>query len=222
MATLLLDSETIPTVRDLLRGLGGIPAERVLMHPQPGEATEADLIRLLDGEPKKLCELIDGTLVEKAVGMAESLIGSRLGYELRGFGLKHDLGEPCGADGPVRVLAGNVRLPNISFFLYDNVPNGMIPTDSICDLVPDLAVEVMSKSNTQAEIRRKRLELFNSGTRLFWEIDPRKKTVAVYTSPTDKTLLKEGDTLTGGSVLPGFEIALAYLFAKPGRRGKLA
>ncbi len=45
MATLLLDSETIPTVRDLLRRLGGIPAERVLMHPQPGEATEADLIR---------------------------------------------------------------------------------------------------------------------------------------------------------------------------------
>src|SRR5207249_5149480 len=53
------------TLADLLEWLGGIPPERVWMHPFPGTATEEDLIAILDGPNKRICELVDGVLVEK-------------------------------------------------------------------------------------------------------------------------------------------------------------
>src|SRR4051812_33663702 len=53
-----------PSMADFLVGLGGIPIERIRMIPFPGSATEADL----EAAPKPTCELIDGTLVEKAMG----------------------------------------------------------------------------------------------------------------------------------------------------------
>ena len=82
-------------------------------------------------------------------------------------------------------------------------------------LVPDLAVEVLSDSNTKAEIARKRREYFVAGTRLAWIVDPRTRTVEVYTSPDapDATLDQE-QMLNGGTVLPGFSLSLAELFAE--------
>lgn len=214
MAIMLLDADSIPTVDDLLSRLGGIPASRILLKPLPGRAKERDLLRLLDGEPKRLCELIDGTLVEKPMGMEESIIAGRVLRALGNFAEDHGLGEPCGADGPVRMAGGNVRLPDVSFFLSKHLPGGVMPKDSISKLIPDIAVEVVSKGNTQAEIARKREELFLSGLPLFWEIDPRKRIVSVYTSPLEMNELGEEDVLTGGTVLPGFEIAVRRLFGK--------
>ena len=60
------------TVADLLEQLGGIPAERVLLKPPPGTATEADVLAAAERPRKRLCELIDGVLVEKPMGAWES------------------------------------------------------------------------------------------------------------------------------------------------------
>jgi Uma2 family endonuclease len=84
----------------------------------------------------------------------------------------------------------------------------------IPNLVPDLAVEVLSLSNTADEIERKRREYFGRGTQLVWIIDLRARTVEVFTAPTVSTLLHESDTLDGGAVLPGFTLALRELFAE--------
>src|SRR5256885_666916 len=62
------------TVADLVHELGDIPANRILLQPAPGTATEADLLRALDGANKVLCELVNGTLVEKPMGFQESRI----------------------------------------------------------------------------------------------------------------------------------------------------
>ena len=67
MTALAAAPTTFDTVAELLDQLGGIPPERVLLHPQPGHATEQDVIRLLDGDDKRLCELVDGVLVEKGM-----------------------------------------------------------------------------------------------------------------------------------------------------------
>src|SRR5258708_1767086 len=64
-----------------LRALGGVPMERIIMDPWPGTATEADLLRFVERD-KRLCELIDGTLVEKPVGWAEAIIAVNLIIEL--------------------------------------------------------------------------------------------------------------------------------------------
>jgi Uma2 family endonuclease len=82
----------------------------------------------------------------------------------------------------------------------------------IPDWVPNLVAEVLSPGNTVDEMDRKLREYFDAGVQLVWYIDPRNRTVRVYTSYDDFTTLTEGDELDGGSVLPGFRLSIRELF----------
>src|SRR5437870_12669401 len=103
-------TETVPTVADLLNQLG-IPPERILLRPAPGKAKEKDLLR-----SRRLCELIDGTLVEKAMGCYESRLEVMLIYFLEEFLNRNPLGFVLSGTGMVRVEPAQVRLPDVSFF----------------------------------------------------------------------------------------------------------
>ena len=74
-------------------------------------------------------------------------------------------------------------------------------------------VEVLSPGNTKAEMSRKRVEYFHSGTRLVWMVDCVNRSVAVYTSPSAVRILNEEATIDGGEVLPGFSSPVADFFA---------
>ncbi len=200
------------TAADLLKQLGGIPADRVLLDPPPGTATEKDVLEV-ERRLGRICELVDGVLVEKAMGLAESFLAMRLGYLLNVYLAKHNLGLVVGADGALRLWPGLVRIPDVSFISWDQLPNRKIPKKPIPDLYPDLAVEVLSRKNTKAEIERKLHEYFRSGTRLAWVVDPRKRTVAVYTAPDQSRLVTSRESLDGGEVLPGLTLPLGELFA---------
>ena len=67
----------------------------------------------------------------------------------------HDLGIVLGADGALRLFPGLVRIPDASFVAWERLPGRKLPDDPIPELVPDLAIEVMSVSNTPAEMQRK-------------------------------------------------------------------
>jgi Uma2 family endonuclease len=110
---------------------------------------------------------------------------------------------------------GNVRLPDVSFTISERIAALPKPRPSIPSIGPDLAIEVLSKSNTKAEIARKLKEYFESGTRLAWIINPPKQTLAVYTGPTEKPdrVLDKDEIVDGGEVLPGFTMTIAELFA---------
>jgi Uma2 family endonuclease len=115
----------------------------------------------------------------------------------------------------MRLTAGLVRMPDVTFVLGSRLPNRQVQLDQpFADLAPDLAVEVISPSNTPSEVAAKRQEYFQHGTSLVWVIDPRARTVEVFTGPTASTLLQQTDTLDGGAVLPGFSLPLAQLFAE--------
>lgn len=194
---------------DWLRSLGGIPLERVVFDPWPGTATEADLLRFAEVH-KRLCELVDGTLVEKPVGYREAIIASRLASRLTTYCDERQLGLVSGADSTMRMITGRVRLPDVAFVSSARVPRILKP---VPDLSPDLAVEVLSDSNTPDEITQKLKEYFQSGTRLAWIIDPRPETAAIYYD-TDgpPTLIDAGGRLDGEDVIPGFSMVLADLF----------
>jgi Uma2 family endonuclease len=81
-------------------------------------------------------------------------------------------------------------------------------------IAPHLAVEVLSPHNTKAEMNRKLVEYFDRGVQLVWYVDPRTRTVAVYTSPRRPKTLSESQTLDGGTVLPGFSVPVAQIFAE--------
>jgi Uma2 family endonuclease len=205
------------TFADLHRRLGGIPLERIRLKPPPGTATEEDLERA----PKPICELIDGVLVEKAMGNRESLLGSYIGGLVWSHVQPQDLGVVLGADGHVRLGGGQLRAPDVSFIPWSSFPGGEPPEDeAYWSVAPALAVEVLSPTNTAAEIDRKLSELFSAGCKLAWVIDPETKTAKVYTSAKRFKELTASGTLDGGKVLPGFKLPLADLFAATKRRKK--
>ena len=81
-------------------------------------------------------------------------------------------------------------------------------------LAPDLAVEVISKSNRPGEMKRKLKDYFRSNVRVVWFVDPRTRSVQVFTSLNDVLELGPDDAIDGGDVLPGFELLVASLFKK--------
>ncbi len=207
------------TVADLLDRLGRIPPERIRMQPPPGTATEADVLAALAAPRKRLCELIDGVLVEKAMGYTESILETFLTEVLNAFVRTQNLGLVSGASGLMRLWPGRVRIPDLAFIHWDRLPNRQRPTAPIPDISPNLAVEVLSAGNTPAEMRLKREDYFGADVQLVWEVDPRARTVTVYTGRDDHVVLSENDTLDGGSVLPGFTLSLRELFAELDRQG---
>src|SRR5688572_8610047 len=79
MATVPTTTRRPDTLAELLHQLGDIPLERILWQPFPGTATEKDVERLAEAANKRLCELVDGVLVEKPMGNQESNLAMRLG-----------------------------------------------------------------------------------------------------------------------------------------------
>jgi Uma2 family endonuclease len=213
MTMLVEDNPTAETIADLLHDLGDVPPERVRMKPPPGTATEQHVLDL-DDHDDRLCELVDGVLVEKAMSSSESLLALVIGSILHQFVRAQKLGRMLGADGMLQLGPRLIRMPDVSFISKDRFPGGKLPNDAIWQIAPDLAVEVLSKSNTRREMARKRSEYFAAGTRLVWEFDPKTRSVAVYTGPEQFTTLKENQILDGGAVLPGLSISLSELFAQ--------
>jgi Uma2 family endonuclease len=207
------DIPQLATLADLLDDLGGISPRRILRHPAPGTATEEHVRDLLQRKVS-LCELVDGVLVEKPVGFRESILALALVELLKPFVRQHNLGLVSGEAGFVRLSPGLVRGPDVAFFSWARVPGGRIPQQPIPDLAPDLAIEVLSESNTPGEMARKRREYFSAGAHQVWQIDPGARTMEVFTSPTQSLVLDETQTVDGGSVLPGFSLSLAQLFAE--------
>jgi Uma2 family endonuclease len=208
----------LETVADLLERLGDIPAHRVRWKPYPGMATEQDLIAAEAAPEKRLCELIDGTLVEKEMGQYESRLAVVLIHFIETYLDSHNEGICYGADAMLRVAPGRVRLPDVSFVRWEKLPNRELPAEPIADLVPDLAVEVLSASNTRREMENKRREYFQGGARLVWEIDPATRTARMYSDPDQFQEIDLNGSLDGGDVVPGFTLSLSQLFDRAGRQ----
>jgi Uma2 family endonuclease len=204
------------TVADLQERIGHVPQERIRLDVPPGTATVRDVVRI-EAKENRLCELIDGVLVEKTMGLRESLVALTIGRLVGNFVDEHDLGIVLGADGMMKLLPRQVRIPDVSFVPNERLQDGEAPPAAVPELVPDLAVEVLSESNTRAEMDRKLREYFFAGTRLVWYVDVPSRTVDVFTAPDQSTRLTATDTLDGGVVLPGFSVPVVRIFKKSGR-----
>lgn len=203
-----------PTVADVLAALGDIPPHRLIWLPRP--ATEDDVLRCCNGEPKRLVELVDGFLVEKAMGNREALFATSLIVILGAFVRQRKLGVVGAPDAIMRMRTGRIRLPDLYFTAWATLPSNTAHLRPIADYPPDLVVEILSENNTPREIEEKRQDYFKAGSKLMWVVDPEARIVAVYTGKTGNPLvLSATDTLDGSTVLPGFALPLAELFDDP-------
>jgi Uma2 family endonuclease len=194
------------------RSLGGVPLNRIVFDPPPGTATVEDVVRLVDGDNKRVVELVNGTLVEKPVGLRESIIAGIVLTLLNDTVRPNRLGLVSGEAGMIRMLMGNVRMPDVAFFRREDLPGGKLPSEPAPQLAPAIAVEVLSESNTDEEMRIKVREYFQSGVRIVWMLDPDTRTLRVYDAPDRFHQLTAGDTIDAGELLPGFAVKVGELF----------
>jgi Uma2 family endonuclease len=205
------------SMADLQRHLGDIPAERIRLFPPPGYATEEDVLEI-EAREDRLYELENGILVEKPIGWYESLIAMLIGVEIRNFLENHDLGQVLGADGSVKILPGIVKIPDVSFISWSRFPKERLARRPIPSLIPDLAVEVLSETNTKREMAVKLDRYFEAGVSLVWYVDPATRGATIYESPTEAAQIDETGNLDGRNVLPGLTISLRELFEQADRQ----
>ncbi len=174
----------------------------------------------IEAEPDGLYEVVDGQVVEKPeMGAFEMEIAGSLFLALENHARSHRLGkaqiEMLFLIDPTHALK---RRPDVSFISIARWPiQTPAPQTSAWDVVPDLAVEVVSPTNTAEAVLEKLEEYFQAGAQLVWVAYPRRRKVYVYESPTSVRILQVGDDLDGGAVLPGFRLSLAELFGEEGQ-----
>lgn len=215
-----VQSSVCLTVADLVERFGPLPLCRLRVPPTLGTATEQDVFDFYARE-KLLCELVDGLLVEKTMGFYESHLAALLIQFLGNHVRQQDLGILAAPDGMMRLAPGLVRIPDVSFIAWERLPQRQVPREAIPDLVPDLAVEVLSESNTAKEMQRKLEDYFAAGVRLVWYVDPDRRCVQVYTGVDQVRVVNRNETLTGEPVLPGFSLSLRELFPAPPRSAQV-
>jgi Uma2 family endonuclease len=160
-------------------------------------------------------EVVDGQRAETPrMGTYETDVANELNGHLWQFARTNGLGKTeVEMLFRIDVARDLQRRPDVAFVSFQRWPRGRraAPNDA-WDVVPDLAVEVVSPSNTAAAVLVKVRDYFQAGVRLVWVVYPAEREVYAYESPTIIRVLQPGDDLDGGDVLPGFRLPLATLF----------
>ena len=167
-------------------------------------------------DTEKEYEIVDGQPEEKEMGGARhGGVGVRLITELWMHVKTHKLGGVYGPDTTF-LIGQNERLPDVSFVAAERIPAEGEP-EGIWPLAPDLAVEIISPHDLYEKVHSKVRDYFAAGVRQVWLVSPEHKTVTIHHSPTQVTVLSEGDELNGGDLLPGFRCPISELFQGPAR-----
>lgn len=175
--------------------------------------TAEELLRMPDDSFRY--ELVQGELIRmSAAGFQHGRIIMNIATPLDQHVRKQQLGVVCAAETGF-VLTRNpdtVRAADIAFVAQAKL-TGEVEVESYWPGTPTLAVEVVSPHDLYTEVDEKVTDWLDAGTSMVVIVNPRRRTVTVYRSQSDITLLRESDTLDGGDVVPGWTLAVAAIFA---------
>lgn len=104
-----------------------------------------------------------------------------------------------------------VRAPDVFFVRAERLPPGELP-ETFADFAPDMAVEVVSPSETANEIREKVQDYLATGTALVVVIYPKMRELVAHTPDGLARTYRSGEIFTAPDVLPGFSCVVAELF----------
>ncbi len=185
------------------------------------ELEKTYIIREFEALPDdgKRYELVSGKLVEKdfagedmpGANERHCRVASRLHIHLETYVLQHKLGEIYGSDARYATVPNTdtVRLPDVSFVQTSRVTKNVYTMS----FAPDLAVEVVSPSNSFTEIETKVLEYHNAGAKLVWVIELELKKAYIYRyGSNQRQTLDLSDDLDGENIIPGFKLPVKTLF----------
>lgn len=169
---------------------------------------EFEKIAALPENVGRQLEYIGGEIVEVVSNSLSSRIEARILIRLGNHVEAHDLGYLTTSDGGYRV-SGEDYMPDVGFISKAKHPKG--PRETWVPYAPDLAVEVVSPSDRNSKITVKVANYLAAGT-VVWYFDPAEQEVYVYEPGKSVKTLTINDTLEGGTVLPGFKVALKDIF----------
>jgi Uma2 family endonuclease len=194
------------------RSVRSVRARRRSLRPRGALWTDQELLRLGASSDTKY-ELWDGKVIAMPpAGPRHGAVISRLLSAIGVFVYEHKLGEVFDGQTGFRLSVEHCFEPDISFVSVARLKHFALSDDKLIHGSPDLAVEVLSPSDSITKTEKK-IDLFLTyGARLAWMIDPRNRTVRVYRPGAEMETLREERLLSGNSVLPGFRFALSRLF----------
>jgi Uma2 family endonuclease len=171
--------------------------------------------------PEGKAELVRGELrVTPPAGGPHGVAGTNLVIALANHVRLHALGRVFG-DGvgyELIRLPRTARVPDASFVRADRLPAEGIGS-GLLRFAPDLAIEVLSPSESASDLEEKLDDYFASGTLLVWVVDPKPRTVRVVAADAPVRWVHEGETLDGGRVLPAFSCVVSAIFDGIARGG---
>lgn len=156
-------------------------------------------------------ELVDGEILVSPGGARHSKVGSQILHLLKLAADERDPGEVYGPDVGILLPNGNVRSPDVCIVRRERLPGGESP-EGFLELIPDLAVEVLSPNDRMRQVADKIGEFLECGVPLVWLVDPESRTVTVYRSLSDTEHFAESDTITADPVVPGFSARVSEFF----------
>ena len=158
-------------------------------------------------------ELIDGRFVPMPPtgwphARAEVKVSSRLARFAEASGLGTVLGGEAGI--VIRRDPDTLRGADVAYISRERLARAC--SQGYLDVAPELIVEIVSPNDRWTDLTAKLEDYFSIGVDLVWVVDPQRRRVSCYRSPTDLALLGPGDTLTAEPILPGFMLPVSELF----------
>jgi Uma2 family endonuclease len=182
-----------------------------------GTLTAEQFALLPDPESGEQMELVRGAVVMAPPPPAgHGHRARRIERALEDFVIRNRLGLTSG-EGGYRLSRDpdTVRAPDSAWVAFDRLPNAQFPEEDYPDTAPNLAVEVVSRSDRDSDVLDKVDDYFAAGADRVWVVRPRQRTVTVHRPNGDAHTYRIGDTLSSdeaGFPLAGFALSIASIF----------
>jgi Uma2 family endonuclease len=173
--------------------------------------TADDLLEMGDLGPT---ELVKGEIVRMTPSSGgHGKLTMKLGARLLNFVESKRMGAVFGAETGIFISRNpdTVRAADVAYISNDRLSR-ITDLDKFLDVAPDLLVEVVSPNDRWSDVEEKVSEYLAIGVRLVWVLNPKTRSAHIYRPSSEVRRIREGDTLDGEDVLPGFAVAVKELF----------
>ena len=153
-------------------------------------------------------EYIGGEVVSVVSNNYCSMVAAKILTFIGMYLLEHNIGYVTGSDGGY-VVQGERYIPDVGFISKDKQPEPC--REAYNPQPPDLAVEVVSPTDTEKRLLVKTSNYLASGTTI-WIVYPNEKVIHVHRPGEAVVTVEQDETLTDEALLPGFSLKVADIF----------
>jgi Uma2 family endonuclease len=182
----------------------------------------ADQVQLLTGDEVFAMgdigrsELINGRLIVMSpASYSHGIVENNFGAKLGNFAKHQQFGQVLTGDIGIYITRNPDTIHAADVAYISNERFAQVQSKSYLDVAPELIVEVLSPDDAWSDVMDKLADYFAIGVQAVWIADPKRAQIFAYRSLTDVQLFTQEQEISGGTILPGFNAAVAGFFYKP-------